>query len=75
MKKRLIHYSVIIPGVLFISHQIISELFKIQIQFFDDYLDPFCFSALLLPLISIERNFFFKEEELSLIDTIIITLC
>ncbi|MGB3466215.1 MAG: hypothetical protein WBA74_13135 [Cyclobacteriaceae bacterium] len=73
MKKQLLHYSFLIPLILFLGHQLTQRVLEIPIPFADNYLDPFCMSALALHAISVERNWLFGSR-IDLMDMIIATL-
>jgi hypothetical protein len=46
----------------------------IQFRFLDFYLDPFCFSALALPLFVLERKMLFKQTNISKLELYILVL-
>lgn len=73
MIRRFYQYSFLIPLVLFIVHQFMEVFLNIHIRFLDNYLDPFCMSALGLHLLAAERQWFFNDK-LRLIDVVVATL-
>lgn len=73
MKKQLLHYSFLVPLILFLLHQLTQGVLDIRIPLADNYLDPFCMSALALHLISVERDYIFGSR-ISLWDMIIATV-
>jgi hypothetical protein len=74
MIRRLLHYSFIIPTVAFLLHQIIQKIAGISAPWFDNYLDPFCFGAIVPPLLLEERAFLFKRTYFTKLEFIILLL-
>ena len=74
MKRPFLHFSFYIPAALFITHQIMQKGMGIQFRFFDFYLDPFCFSALIVPLFVWERKLLFKRTNISKLELCILVL-
>lgn len=64
------HFSLLIPLLLFITHQIIQQYYTFQ--FLDSYLDPFCLGAIMPYLIKIERGWLFNHPKLSLIEYLVL---
>ncbi|MEQ8909375.1 MAG: hypothetical protein RIC95_09295 [Vicingaceae bacterium] len=62
MKKMFFHFSFILPALLFVTHQLLQKVYHIKIQLLDNYLDPFCFTALVLPLLQLERSLLFRSK-------------
>lgn len=56
MKRAVFHYSFLVPSLLFVVHQVIFFGFQVQIRFLDNYLDPFCFSAIMLHCYMLQRH-------------------
>lgn len=71
MKKSIFHFSFLVPAFLFVLHQLLLKGLGFQFKFFDFYLDPFCLSALSLPLMVIERKKLFPRLSFSIIDVFI----
>lgn len=74
MIKKVLHFSFLVPVLLFLIHQILQKGFQLQIPFIDSYLDPFCLGALAVPLIQLERRIIFKQTHLPLFELIIIAI-
>ena len=60
--------------MLFFVHQVMQKGLGIHFAFFDDYLDPFCFSALTLPLFVLERKLFFNQPSISISEVVMLVL-
>lgn len=73
MKQRFTHFSFVIPLVIFVSHQLLKHLVGIDVTFIDNYIDPFCMSALALHVLATERLLFF-DSKLGVIDIVIATI-
>ena len=65
MKRAVFHYSFLVPSFLFVVHQVIFFGFQVQIRFLDNYLDPFCFSAIVLSIYQLQRNWLLGEGDVS----------
>lgn len=70
MKKRLVHYSFWIPLLLFTAHQISQKLYSISTPFLDNYLDPFCFTSIVFPLLQLERKYIFKQKKITFYESL-----
>jgi branched-subunit amino acid transport protein len=66
--KPFVSIGFLIPAFLFILHQILQKLLQLNYPFIDNYLDPFCFTALCIPLILIERKRLFQHSSISLLE-------
>ncbi len=73
MRKIIVHYGLIIPAILFVLHQIGQLLVKVSMPFFDNYLDPFCASVVVLHALSIERMVIF-DQKLTWLDILVALL-
>ena len=56
MIRPLLHYSFVLPTLAFLAHQVAFFYFNISIPFLDNYLDPFCFSAIMLHCYKLQRH-------------------
>jgi|TARA_B110001469_G_scaffold122756_1_gene133849 hypothetical protein len=65
MKNPLLHVSFLVPAFLFIIHQILQKLIGVEIPLVDFYIDPFCFSALTIPIYVWERKILFHQSGIS----------
>jgi hypothetical protein len=65
MKNPLLHVSFLVPAFLFIIHQIFQKLIGVEIPLVDFYIDPFCFSALTIPIYVWERKILFHQSGIS----------
>tara|TARA_R110002049_G_scaffold304001_4_gene498821 strand:+ start:1305 stop:1655 length:351 start_codon:yes stop_codon:yes gene_type:complete len=74
MMKRLWHFSFLLPSIAFLLHQLMQKLLNIPFPIIDNYLDPFCFGALIPPLLLIERQLLFKQTEFPQLEFIILLL-
>lgn len=74
MKRAVLHFSFVIPAILFLTHQVFQKLLNIPLPLVDKYLDPFCFGALVPVFLLIERKSLFKQQKLSNLDLTILTL-
>ena len=73
MRRTFLHYSFLIPLVIFLGHQLLELILHIRIAFIDNYLDPFCMSAMALHLLAAERQWLFNQP-LNNLDVIITTV-
>ncbi len=71
MRKTFIHYSFLIPLTLFLLHQIIQKIAQVNLPFLDNYLDPFCLGALVIPLFKLERKYLYKSREISRLEMVL----
>ena len=74
MTKRLLHAGFLIPLLAFLIHQLLQYGMQIHLQLVDSYLDPFCAGALSPWVISIEREWLFRQQRLSKTEVIVIML-
>lgn len=58
------------PAVLFVAHQVLQHLVMIKVPLADNYLDPFCFSAIILVTYEYERGKWIGHEPLLIFETI-----
>jgi len=72
--KRFLHFSFLIPALLFTIHQILQKILSVHILVADFYLDPFCFGALVPALYAFERKLFFNQSKLTSLDLLILSI-
>jgi hypothetical protein len=72
MIKHLLHYSFLLPSVAFLVHQITQKIIGFSFPFIDNYLDPFCFGALVPPLLLMERKLIFNELAYSKLEILVL---
>tara|TARA_B100000508_G_C11448280_1_gene272585 strand:+ start:592 stop:933 length:342 start_codon:yes stop_codon:yes gene_type:complete len=72
MRPMLNHWSFIFPLIVFLGHQTTQKALHLSLPFLDNYLDPFCFTAIAFPLIVLERSWLFSQNKHSKIDLLII---
>jgi hypothetical protein len=65
MMKRFLHFSFWIPACAFLLHQLLQKGLNFSLPLIDFYLDPFCFGALVPPLLLLERQWLFKQAHFS----------
>jgi hypothetical protein len=73
MRKHL-SFSFFLLTLLFLLHQLIQKGLELNLPFIDSYFDPFCFIALSLPLVQLERQILFKQEKLSKVEAFLVFL-
>ncbi|MEQ8714060.1 MAG: hypothetical protein RIC80_13645 [Cyclobacteriaceae bacterium] len=74
IRQRLFHIGFIVPLVAFVFHQVLQYGLDVQIEFLDNYLDPFCASAMACYLLNIERWYYFDELKFTWLDMIILVI-
>ena len=74
MIKRLLHYSFLVPCVAFFAHQIIHKIVGLSFPLADNYLDPFCFGALVPPLLLLERKLLFNQTNYSKLELMLLLI-
>ena len=72
MKNPFLHFSFWVPALLFVIHQILQKLIGVEIPFVDFYIDPFCFSALTMPLYMWERKMLFHQSGISKLEMLVL---
>jgi hypothetical protein len=72
MRKTFLHFSFLIPCILFLSHQITQKLIQYPLPFFDNYLDSFCLGALVIPLFQLERKYIYKSSKISRLEMVLV---
>lgn len=72
--KSLLHFSFLVPLAAFLFHQIGQKILDWSLPFLDFYLDPFCFGALIPPLLLIERKWLFKQTKFSKLEFVMLLL-
>ncbi len=75
--KTLLHPAFILVFIIFLLHQVAEKIFAYHIPFFDNYLDPFLCTPIMLTFLLFERRVFFKEGEgfiLSVLEIIVATI-
>jgi len=75
--KTLRHPAFLLVFAIFIIHQIAEKIFAYHIPFFDNYLDPFLCTPIMLTFLLFERRVFFKQGDtfiFSILEIIIATI-
>ncbi|PWL32168.1 MAG: hypothetical protein DCO95_03030 [Roseivirga sp. XM-24bin3] len=70
MIRYFLHYSFLVPAILFGLHQALQHLFHLKIHFLDNYLDPFCFSAIFLMIYQWQRSWWVEGERIQMLEII-----
>ncbi len=74
MIKRLLHYSFLVPCLAFFVHQFIQKVVGFSLPLADNYLDPFCFGALVPPLLLLERKLLFNQTNYAKLELILLLI-
>jgi hypothetical protein len=67
----------VLAFTVFLLHQTVEKIFAYHIPFFDNYLDPFLCTPVMLTFLLFERRVFFKQGDtfiLSILEIIVATI-